>query len=87
MLSQQRLIANKHITICAFTFSSCNIGTSALPDMYTQVPRASAYISGNALVPMLQLLCNTSSTLKSAKTCQEVQLSSDVQGPCATSHM
>ena len=35
-----------------------------------QRPRASAYISGNARVPMLQLLCNTSSTLKSAKTCQ-----------------
>ena len=61
------------------TISSCNIGTSALPDMYAQVPRASAlpdmyaqvprasaYISGNARVPLLQLLCNTSSTLKSA---------------------
>ena len=51
---------------CHNTIISCNIDTSALPDMYAQVPRASAYISGNARVPLLQLLCNTFSTLKSA---------------------
>ena len=44
---------------------SCNIGTRALPDMSalalrccapSQHPRARAYISDNALVPVLQLL-------------------------------
>ena len=34
--------------------NSCNIGTSALPDMYALAHHG--YISGNALVPMLQLL-------------------------------
>ena len=38
------------------------MGTSALPDMYAQSPRA--YISGKARVPMLQLICHTSGTLK-----------------------
>ena len=31
-------------------------------------PRVSADISGNARVPVLQLTCNTSGTLKSAQT-------------------
>ena len=44
---------------------SCNIGTSDLPDMYAQNPRAAAdmyalgiwaYISGKSLMLMLQLL-------------------------------
>ena len=38
------------------------MGTSDLPDMYAQSPRAAgprAYISGKSRVPMLQLLCNT----------------------------
>ena len=33
------------------------MGTSDLPDIYAQSPRA--YISGKSRVPMLQLLCNT----------------------------
>ena len=46
---------------------------SALPDMYARargcaMPGASADISGNAQAPVLQLICNTSSTLKSAQT-------------------
>ena len=39
--------------------NSCNIVTSALPDMYTLGPAALGlwvYISGRALVPVLQLL-------------------------------
>ena len=36
--------------------NSCNIGTRALPDMYALALGHRAYISGNALVPMLQLL-------------------------------
>ena len=36
--------------------NSCNIGTSDLPDMYAQSPRA--YISGKSRVPMLQPICN-----------------------------
>ena len=38
------------------------MGTSDLPDMYAQSPRATglrAYISGKSQVPMLQLLCKT----------------------------
>ena len=35
--------------------NSCNIGTRALPDMYALALGHHAYISGNALVPMLQL--------------------------------
>ena len=40
------------------------MGTTDLPDMYAQSPRAAdrglrAYISGKSRVPMLQLLCNT----------------------------
>ena len=45
------------------TCNSCNTGNSALPDMYAWRP-ASADISGNAQVPVLQLICYTSSTLK-----------------------
>ena len=48
-------------------FHSCNTNTSALPDKYTQHSRAykvSADISGNASVPVSQLICNTSGTLK-----------------------
>jgi len=33
--------------------NSYNTGTSALPDIYTQRPRASADISGEAQVPVL----------------------------------
>ena len=36
--------------------NSCNKVTCALPDMYTLSPRV--YISGRALVPVLQLLYN-----------------------------
>ena len=36
--------------------SSCNIGPRALPDMYALALGHRACISGNALVPMLQLL-------------------------------
>ena len=36
--------------------NSCNIGTSDLPDVYAQSPRA--YISGKSRVPKLQLICN-----------------------------
>ena len=32
---------------------SYNTGKSALPDIYAQRPRASVYISGKALVPVL----------------------------------
>ena len=35
--------------------NSCNKGMSALPDMYVRHLRASADISGNALVLVLQL--------------------------------
>ena len=48
--------------------NSCNTGRSALPDMYARRPRASADISGKARVPVLQLICYTSGTLKSAQT-------------------
>ena len=44
------------------TFYSCNMGTSDLSDMCAQSLRAAGiYISGKSQVPMLQLLCNTSS--------------------------
>ena len=46
------------------TCNSCNTGTSALPDMYARRPRASVDISGNARVPVLQLICYTYGTLK-----------------------
>ena len=38
--------------------NSCNTGTSTLPDMFAQHPRAwaSADISDNAKVPVLQLM-------------------------------
>ena len=49
-----------HTTTC----NSCNTGMSALPDMYTPCLRVSADISGNARVPLLQLICYTSGTLK-----------------------
>ena len=42
---------------------------SALPDICARRPRASAYISGKARVPVLQLICNTFGTLK---ICQRV---------------
>ena len=47
-----------------FTNNSCNTGTSALPNMYALHPRASVDISGNAQVPVLQLICYTFGTLK-----------------------
>ena len=49
-------------TVLEVSHNSCNIGTSALLDMYAlalgcwHTLRHRAYISGNALVPMLQLL-------------------------------
>ena len=52
------------------TCNSCNTDMSALPDMYKWCPRACstrgwiADISGNAQVPVLQLPCYTSGTLK-----------------------
>ena len=49
-----------------YTLYSCNMGTSGLPDIYTQSTRAAGpraegvyTISGKPLVPMLQLLCTT----------------------------
>ena len=47
--------------------NSYNTGTRALPDMFAQYSWAwaSADISDNAKVPVLQLRCNTYSTLKS----------------------
>ena len=57
--------SEQHITgKLTTTSNSCNTGTSALPDMYARRPRASADISGNARVPVLQLICYTSGTLK-----------------------
>ena len=47
--------------------NSCNMGTRDLPDMYARSPRAAgprAYISGKSRVYMLQVICNTSGTLK-----------------------
>ena len=43
----------------------------ALPDMYARLPRASADISGDALVRVLQLICYASGTLK---ICQNLLL-------------
>ena len=43
--------------------SSCNMGTSDLPEIYTRArgrsPSASVYISGKSQVPMLQLIYST----------------------------
>ena len=57
--------------------------TSALPDMYARNSRAIAprakgihtYISGKARVPVLQLVCYTFSTLKSAQDLMSIFLS------------
>ena len=46
------------------TCNSYNTGMSALPDMHTRHPRASANISGNAQVSVLQLISYTFGTLK-----------------------
>ena len=58
----------KRLIVCAYlSFIICisyNIGKSALPDIYVQRSRASAYISGKAQVPVLQLIFYTSGTLK-----------------------
>ena len=44
-------------------YSSCNMGTSDLPEIYTRArgrsPSASVYISGKSQVPMLQLIYST----------------------------
>ena len=45
-----------------FTCNSCNMGVRDLSDMYAQSPRA--YILGESRVPMLQVICITSGTLK-----------------------
>ena len=42
------------------TCNGCNAVGSALPDMYARGLRASAYISGNARLTVLQLICYTS---------------------------
>ena len=47
-----------YVCIC----NSCNMGTRDLPDMYARGLRA--YISGKSRVHMLQVICNTSGTLK-----------------------
>ena len=47
------VINGKNNVECAVISISYNIGKSALPDIYARYPRASAYISGNALVPVL----------------------------------
>ena len=57
------------------TCNRCKTGKNALPDMCAQFLRACVYISGNARVSVLQLICNTSNTLKSAKTYQPARLS------------
>ena len=47
--------------------NSNNMGMRDLPDMYAQSPRAGglrAYILGKSRVHMLQVMCNTSGTLK-----------------------
>ena len=48
-----------HVTTTTYIFSSCNMGMSDLPEIYTQArgrsPSASVYISGKSQVPMLQL--------------------------------
>ena len=45
------------------TCSSCDMGTSDLPEIYAQArghsQSASAYISGKSFVSMLQLICST----------------------------
>ena len=46
------------------TSNSCNIGTSALPDMYERRPMVTVDILGNVRVPVLQLIRYTSGTLK-----------------------
>ena len=48
--------------VCMYTCNSCNMGTRDLPDMYARSSRA--YISGKSRVHMLQVICNTSGTLK-----------------------
>ena len=55
----------KLMIIRMYKFNTCNTGKSALPAMPegTQCPRASADISDNTQVPVLQLLCNTSRML------------------------
>jgi len=50
------------------TSNSCNTGMCALPDMYTRHPRASVYISGNALLPVLQLICYILKVVKLLKS-------------------
>ena len=48
-----------HLTdfrVLEVSHNSCNIGTRALPDMYALALGHHAYISGNALVPIVQLL-------------------------------
>ena len=47
------VINGKNNVECAVISINYNIGKSVLPDIYARYPRASAYISGNALVPVL----------------------------------
>ena len=47
--------------IVCISYNTCN---SVLPDIYTRNLRVSTYISGKPRVPVLQLICYTSSTLK-----------------------
>ena len=42
-----------YIYIYIYICNSYNTGKSALPDIYARRPRASAYISGKARVPVL----------------------------------
>ena len=48
---------------CSEVCSSCNVGMSDLPEIYTRAqghsPSVSAYISGKSQVPMLQLIYST----------------------------
>ena len=71
--------------------NSCNAGTSSLPDMYARGPQAQglrAYISGKARVPVIQLICYTFGTLKSAQslmtTARSIYILKGVRCDCGT---
>ena len=53
----------QHVCDFCYTCSSCNMGTSDLPEIYTRArglrPHARVYISGKSQVPMSQLIYST----------------------------
>ena len=70
-----------YIYIYIYIYISYNTGFSALPDIYArhsraQRPRASAYISGKARVPVLYLICYTS--YNTLKICQTFKLTAQL---------